>query len=126
MALLPAGAGPTHVERVGATTVAVADTRGNAVLLYDLSGHPKLVSRLPLPGGPYGLASVPGSGQLWVALSGQNQLVRVDVDGSRLRRTTVHFPTVQQPNSVAVSPKTGELVIAGATPNGSLQLVSPG
>ncbi len=126
VAVLAAGAGPTHIERVGPTTVAVADTRGNAILLYDLSGHPRLLYRLPLAGGPYGLASDPARHQLWVALSGRNQLVRVDVDGTRLRLSAVHFATVQQPNSVAVSAATGELAVAGATPKGLLQLVNPG
>ncbi len=126
IAVLPAGAGPTHVERVGPTTVAVADTRGSAILLYDLSGRPRQVFRLPLPGGPYGLAADPARHRLWVALSGRNQLVRIDVDGSRLRATSVRYATVQQPNSVAVSAATGELVVAGATPKGTLQLVNPG
>lgn len=126
IAVLPAGAGPTHVVRVGPTTVAVADTRGDAVLLYDLSGHPKLLYRLPMAGGPYGLAADPGRHRLWVALSGRNQLVRVDVDGERLRASSVHFPTVQQPNSVAVSSATGELVVAGATTDGTLQILNPG
>lgn len=125
VAMLAAGAGPTHVVRVGPTTVAVADTRGNAILLYDLSGRPRLRFRLPLAGGPYGLAADLAHHRLWVALSGRNQLVRVDVDGARLRATSVHFPTVQQPNSVAVSIATGELVVAGATADGTVQLLNP-
>ena len=52
VAVLPAGAGPTHVVRVGPSTVAVADTRGNAILLYDLSGRPRQLFRLELAGGP--------------------------------------------------------------------------
>jgi DNA-binding beta-propeller fold protein YncE len=124
VAVLAAGAGPTHIVRVGPTTVAVADTRGNAMLLYDLSGHPRLLYRLPLPGGPYGLAADPARHQLWVALSGRNQLVRIDVDGTRLHLSGVHYATVQQPNSVAVSATTGELAVAGAIPKGLLQLVN--
>jgi DNA-binding beta-propeller fold protein YncE len=126
IAVLAAGAGPTHVVRVGPTMVAVADTRGDAVLLYDLSGHPRLLYRLPMPGGPYGLAADAGRHRLWVALSGRNQLVAVDVTGPRLRATSVRFATVQQPNSVAVSAATGELVVAGATPRGTLQLIPAG
>jgi DNA-binding beta-propeller fold protein YncE len=126
VAVLAAGAGPTHVERVGPTTVAVADTRGNAILLYDLSGRPRLLFRLPLAGGPYGLAADTARHHLWVALSGRNQLVRVDVDGTRLRLSAVRYATVQQPNSVAVDAATGELAVAGASPEGLLQLVNPG
>ncbi len=126
IAALPAGAGPTHVVQVGRATVAVADTRGNAVLLYDLSDSPRLVARLALPGGPYGLAADQTRNRLWVALSGRNQLVEVAVATDRLRPTGRRFATVQQPNSVAVSPQTGELAIAGATRKGTLQLLTPG
>lgn len=125
VAVLPAGAGPTHVVRVGQSLVAVADTRGNAVLVYDLSGRPREVFRLPLAGGPYGLAADPARHRLWVAQSGRNRLVRLDVDGRSLRLSSVSIPTVQQPNSVAVSSSTGELVVAGATALGTLQLVRP-
>jgi hypothetical protein len=123
IAVLPAGAGPTHVVQVNATTVAVADTRGNAVLLYALDGKPRMVARLALAGGPYGLAADAARHHLWVALSGRNQLVRLDVQDNRLVRSSVTLPTVQQPNSVAVSEATGEIVVAGATPKGQLQLV---
>ena len=127
IAVLPAGAGPTHVVEVNATTVAVADTRGNAVLLYALDGTPRLVARIALAGGPYGLAADPARHHLWVALSGRNQLVRLDIEsdgaGEKIVRSNVTLPTVQQPNSVAVSATTGEVVVAGATKNGQLQLV---
>ena len=111
---------------VGPTTVAVADTRGDAILLYDLSGRPRLLYRLPMPGGPYGLAADPGRHRLWVALSGRNQLVAVDLEGLRLRATSIRFATVQQPNSVAVSAATGELAVAGATLRGTVELLDAG
>ena len=129
VAVLPAGAGPTHVVQVDATTVAVADTRGDAVLLYALDGKPRMIARLPLAGGPYGLAADPARHQLWVALSGRNQLVRLDLvldkaGVAKLVRSNVTLPTVQQPNSVAVSTITGEVVVAGATKKGNLQLIN--
>jgi DNA-binding beta-propeller fold protein YncE len=126
VAVLAAGAGPTHVVHVGPTTVAVADTRGDAILLYDLSGHPRLLDRLPMAGGPYGLAADPGHHRLWVALSGRNQLVAIDIAGTRLRATSVRLATVQQPNSVAVSAATGELVVVGATPRGAVEFIDAG
>ncbi len=124
VAVLPAGAGPTHVVRVSDTLVAVADTRGGAVLLYDLTGTPRLVDRLPLGGGPYGMAADLERHRLWVALSGRNQLVRLDVAGRRLRVSGTPIATVEQPNSVAVNPRTGEVVVAGATPSGTLQFLA--
>ncbi len=123
IAVLPAGAGPTHVVQVGPDTVAVADTRGNAVLLYALDRTPCLLARLSLPGGPYGLAADLGRRRLWVALSGRNQLVRLDVTATRLKKDGPRYPTVQQPNSLAVDGATGEVVVAGATKRGTLQFL---
>lgn len=123
IAVLAAGAGPTHVVQVGPSTVAVADTRGNAVLLYALDGKPRLLARLSLPGGPYGLAADPARHDLWVALSGRNQLVRVAVSASGLSAKGPRYATVQQPNSVAVSAASGAVVVAGATKQGKLQFL---
>ena len=121
--VLPAGTGPTHVVQVGPSTVAVADTRGNGVLLYALDGRPRLLARLSLPGGPYGLAADLSRHELWVALSGRNQLVRVEVGPSTLSAKGPRYATVQQPNSVAVSAATGSVVVAGATKQGTLQFL---
>jgi hypothetical protein len=121
VAVLPAGAGPTHVVQVNATMVAVADTRGSAVLLYALDGKPRLLTRLPLAGGPYGLAADPARHRLWVALSGRNELVQLDVTNGRLAQTGKPLPTVQQPNSVAVNASTGAVVVAGAIPDGVVE-----
>ena len=105
------------------TTVAVADTRGSAVLLYAVDGKPRLLATLSLPGGPYGLAADIKRHRLWVALSGRNQLVLLDLGAKKLTEQGPRYATVQQPNSVAVSETTGEVVIAGATPEGTLQLL---
>ncbi len=123
IAVLPAGAGPTHVVQVGPNTVAVADTRGNAVLLYALDRTPRLLARISLPGGPYGMAADLVRHRLWVALSGRNQLVRLDVTATRLHEDGPRYATVQQPNSLAIDAATGEVVIAGATKWGTLQFL---
>ncbi len=125
IAVLPAGAGPTHVVQVGPSTVAVADTRGGAVLVYQLGGKPRQIDRVVVPGGPYGLAADPARHQLWIALSGRNLLLRYDMRDDRLVKTSVAIPTVQQPNSVAIT-RSGTLVIAGAVRSGLLQIVTPG
>ncbi|MGH3575508.1 MAG: YncE family protein, partial [Pseudonocardiaceae bacterium] len=54
VAELPAGAGPTHVVADKRGHLAVTDTRGNAVLLYELSPTPRQIGRVELPGTPYG------------------------------------------------------------------------
>jgi len=125
--VLPAGEGPTHVVEAGGSKVLVADSRGDAVLLYDLAGAPRLLDRLPLAGGPYGLAADLRRGRVEVALSGRNLLVGVDVVGDKLQLDPAPAqPTVQQPNSVAVDEATGHVVVAGATPKGELQLLDRG
>lgn len=127
VAALPSGEGPTHVVEAGGSKVLVADTRGDAVLLFDLAGTPRLLDRLPLPGGPYGLAADLRRSRVEVALSGRNMLVGVEIVGDKLRLDPAPpQPTVQQPNSVAVDEMTGHVVVAGATPKGTLQILDHG
>jgi DNA-binding beta-propeller fold protein YncE len=108
------GAGPTHAAPVGGRYVAVADTRGGALLLVDLAAR-RVVSRLPLAGGPYGVASDPSTGQVWVTLTARNQLVEVARHGQQLAIDDT-WPTVRQPNTVAVDPTAGCEYVAGVTP----------
>jgi DNA-binding beta-propeller fold protein YncE len=117
------GAGPTHALAVGGPYVAVADTRGGAVLDVDMATR-TVVSRLSLPGGPYGLAGEPvtgttATGNIWVTLTESNRLVHLRVDDRGAEAGTVHevssVATVQQPNTVARDPTTGCLYIAGVT-----------
>jgi len=127
VAVLPAGEGPTHVVEAGGSKVLVADSRGDAVLLYDLAGTPRMLDRLPLAGGPYGLGSDLRRSRVEVALSGRNLLVGVHVVGDKLRLDpAAPQPTVQQPNSVAVDEATGHVVVAGATADGLLQILDRG
>jgi DNA-binding beta-propeller fold protein YncE len=96
----------------------------DAVLLYDLSGKPRMIDQVAVPGGPYGLAADPSSGQLWVAVSGRNLLLRFDVRAGRLVKRSISVRTVQQPNAVAIS-DSGTIAIAGAVRKGLLQIVTP-
>jgi DNA-binding beta-propeller fold protein YncE len=114
------GAGPTHALPVGGTGVVVADTRGGAVLLVDMATR-RIVSRLQLPGGPYGLVSNPATGDVWVTLTETNRLVHVVARNGELREVG-SLPTVQQPNTVARDPHTGCLYVAGVT-QGQLEVI---
>jgi DNA-binding beta-propeller fold protein YncE len=116
------GTGPTHALPVGGNDVAVADTRGGAVLLVDMATR-RIVARLSLPGGPYGLVSNPRTGDVWVTLTETNRLVHVVARGGTLR-VEGSVPTVQQPNTVARDPRTGCLYVAGVT-NAQLQMICP-
>jgi DNA-binding beta-propeller fold protein YncE len=116
------GAGPTHALPVGGNDVAVADTRGGALLLVDMAAR-RIVARLPLPGGPYGMVSDPATGDIWVSLTETNRLVHIVVRSASLHQEG-SVPTVQQPNTVARDPRTGCLYVAGVT-NAQLQVICP-
>jgi len=109
LALVDAGAGPTHGVRAADGSLLVADTRGNAVLTFD-SGSLALRGHLALPGSPYGLAADPDHPLVWVTLTGRNQVVGIDVTGPRV---VARLATVAQPDSVAVAPGSHTIWIAG-------------
>jgi hypothetical protein len=127
VAQLPAGAGPTNVVASG-DRLYVADTRGDAVLVFatDAGRHPLTrAGRLALPRGsaPYGLALDPVHQRLWITLTSRNELVSLPIDG----RTgpTRRFPTVQQPDAVAVDSALGTVAVTGRT-QGVLELIGAG
>lgn len=119
-----AGEGPTHIVAGPDGRFYVADTRGDAVLVYEAGPEPSRVGRIPLPGSaPYGIALDPERNQLWVTLTAENRVVRYALDGEAPRRLD-DYPTVRQPNNVAVNPRTGRVFVAG-TRGGELQLLDP-
>ena len=121
---LPAGNGPTHVVADKRGQLAVIDTRGNAVLFYQLSPQPRQLGRFPLPGTPYGVAYDAQRDRLWVTLTASNQVVGIDL-GTPIPRISYRLPTVRQPNTVAVDPSTGRVFVTG-TRDGVLELIDPG
>lgn len=106
-----AGAGPTHAVAVGSGRMLVADTRGGAALLVDVVAR-RIVSRLAMPGSPYGIWGDPATGEAWVTLVGRNEVVRLSTAGGTVRELG-RFPTVQQPNTVAVDPGTSCAYVTG-------------
>ena len=118
-----AGEGPTHVVAGPDDRFYVADTRGGAVLVYEARPEPGRVASAPLPEAyPYGLAMDAEREQLWVTLTADNALVRFDVSGAAPREMD-RYPTVRQPNTVAVNPETGRVYVAGR--DGELQILDP-
>ena len=119
-AVTDAGEGPTHLVADAAGRFLVADTRGDAVLVF--AADPlRLASRYRLPGTPYGLAYDGTRQVLWVTLTASNEVVGLSTAGDRLREVD-RFPSVRQPNTVAVDPGTGR-VFVGSRATGELQLV---
>lgn len=111
------GIGPTHVVARGARLF-VVDTRGNG--LIEVSTDPLRVHRRTyLEGSPFGIAFDPVRKRFWVTLTATNRVAELTD-----RRVLRSFPTVRQPNSVAVDPKTGR-VFVGSRKDGALQLLDP-
>lgn len=117
-----AGEGPTHVVTDVRDRLLVADTRGNAILVF--AADPlELLDTVALPGTPYGVAHDDAAQVLWVTLTARNEVVWLSTAGDRLTEVT-RFPTVRQPNTVAVDPDTGRVFVASRA-TGELQLVDP-
>jgi hypothetical protein len=107
-----AGAGPTHGQLVGPNRMAVADTRGDAVLTFSVSPLRK-TGRLALPGAPYGLATDAQTHTAWVTLTARNEVVGLDVTSS-VPHVIARYRTVAQPDTVAVDPGSRTVWVIGA------------
>ena len=110
-AIVDAGLGPTHGALVGPNRLAVADTRGNAILLFSLSPL-RQIARLALAGSPYGIATDPTTDSVWITLTGPNQVVGLDASGDRLHEIA-RYPSVEQPDTLAVAPGSHTLWVSG-------------
>ncbi|WP_291410849.1 hypothetical protein [Actinophytocola sp.] len=113
---LRTGEGATNAVTDRFGRVLVADTRGGALLAFSLD--PLLMrQRYPVDGAPYGLAYDAKRDLVWVTLTGTNEVVGFDVaDGQPEEK--FRFPTVEQPDTVAVDPDSGRVVVASATGKG--------
>ena len=118
----PAGDGPTHLVADRHGRWIAADTRGDAVRVFDTS--PKQIAEVAQPGAPYGITYDPVRDRLWVASSGTNEVVGYDM-ADATPREVARIPTVQNPYTVGVDSKTGRLFIAGQSA-GVVQIVDAG
>jgi hypothetical protein len=111
------GIGPTHVVARGERFF-VVDTRGDALL--EVRADPLRVHRRThLAGAPYGIAFDRVHRRFWVTLTALNRVA--ELTDRRVLRT---FPTVRQPNSVAVDSRTGRVFVASRK-DGTLQILDP-
>ena len=122
----PAGVGPTHVQAGRGGLFYVADTEGDAVLIFRVSatGPHQAAAVRTQAGAPYGIAVNRRRGLVYVTLTAANRLESFRVSGTSLVPDQT-WPTVRQPNSVAVDEATGRLFITGRT-GGQLELIDPG
>lgn len=118
---MDAGEGPTHAVTGQAASLFVVDTQGDAILRYSLRPEPRLLGRTPLPGTPYGIAIDPRRGHLWVTQTARNRVVELRITRNRLRPIR-SYPTVRQPNSVAVDSASGMVYVVSAR-DGSMQRI---
>ncbi len=120
--VIDAGEGPTHVVTDARDRLLVADTRGDAVLVA--AADPlAVVETYTIPGTPYGVAHDDAAQVLWVTLTARNEVVGLSTAGERLTEVA-RFPTVRQPNTVAVDPDSGRVFVASRA-TGELQLIDP-
>jgi hypothetical protein len=117
----------THALALNNGLAAFADTDGGAVLIERIGPQITNVSRVDAPGNPYGMAFDPQRNLMYITLTASNILRVVDTTNPEQPRIVGDVPTVQQPNSVAVDPRTGGVVVTGSDPDGSssLQIVTP-
>lgn len=114
-----AGVGPTHVEAGDGGRLYVADTDGNAILLYRTRPELELVRRIEVPGQPYATTLDRQRGKLWVTLTETNKAVQISAEVQMRRQR--EFPTVRQPNSIAVHEPSGRVFVASRS-DGTLQV----
>ncbi len=119
----PAGEGPTHLVADRHGRMIAADTRGNAIRVFEPLPSPHQVASVAQAGGPYGIAYDPVRDRLWVASSGTNEVIGYDM-AEPTPREVARVPTVQNAYTLGVDAKTGRLFIAGTTA-GVVQIVDP-
>ncbi len=117
----PAGEGPTHLVADKHGRLIAADTRGDAVRVFEPLPTPHQVGEVAQPGGPYGITYDPTRDLLWVASSGTNEVIGYDMSQPTPREVR-RLPTVQNPYTLGVDANTGRLFIAGVT-DGVVQVV---
>jgi DNA-binding beta-propeller fold protein YncE len=118
---LRAGKGATNAVTDRFGRVLVADTRGGALLAFSVD--PLLLRQnYPVAGAPYGITYDRERDIVWVTLTKTNEVVGYEVAGEQPKEK-YRFPTVSQPNTVAVDPSTGRVIVASGTGDG-IQVIS--
>jgi sugar lactone lactonase YvrE len=122
----PVGVGPTHVRAGPNGLFYVADTEGNDIVVFQVTpAGPRQVGDVRTePGTPYGIAVDGRRDLVYVTLTATNRLESFRIQGDGLVPVQA-WPTVRQPNDVAVDEATGRVFVAGRDDD-QLQLIDPG
>ncbi|QNG18729.1 hypothetical protein G4H71_21985 [Rhodococcus triatomae] len=119
---LRAGDGASALTSDHFDRVLVTDTLGDELLVYS-TDELMLRQRFPTGGQPYAVAYDDSADRVWVTLPTTNEVVGYDLS-TGVGVETARFPTVRQPNSLAVDAD-GDLLIGSATGDG-LQRIPTG
>jgi len=118
------GVGPTHVRAGAGRLFFVADTEGNAILIFEVgSDGPRQVGRVATGGTPYGIAVDVQRSRVYVTLTATNELRSFRIAGHRLIAER-RWPTARQPNDVAIDQRTGQIIVTG-TADSVLEFIDP-
>jgi DNA-binding beta-propeller fold protein YncE len=112
----PVGMKLTHAVAMSGDLAAFADTDGGAVLVERVDPQLAQAAKIDAPGKPYGLAYDATRHRLYVTLTAANVVRLVDVSDATKPRILGDVPTVRQPNSVAVDPRSGNVLVTGSDP----------
>jgi len=119
---LRAGDGAANAVTDSFGRVLVTDARAGALIAF--SADPLIMrQRYPVPGGAYGIAYDHTRNLAWVTLTGRNEVVGFDVRGGEPVEK-YRFPTVRQPDSVAVDDQSGRVIVGSAAGEGT-QVILP-
>lgn len=119
---LRAGDGAANAVTDSFGRVLVTDARAGALIAF--SADPLLMrQRYPVPGGAYGIAYDHTRNLAWVTLTGRNEVVGFDVRGGEPVEK-YRFPTVRQPDAVAVDDQSGRVIVGSAAGEGT-QVIQP-
>jgi sugar lactone lactonase YvrE len=119
---LRAGEGATTLVADPVGRVLVADTRGDALLVFGTDPL-MLRQRYPVRGAPYGLAG--SSGLAWVSQTTTNSVIGYDL-ATGIPVEKVRYPTVQQPNSLAFDNASGTLYVVSGSGAGVQVIANAG
>jgi YD repeat-containing protein len=117
----------THAVAISGDLGAFVDTDGGAVFVERIDPQLAQVAKIDAPGKPYGLTYDAARRRLYVTLTGSNLMRLIDISDATKPRILGDVPTVQQPNSIAVDPRSRNVLVTGSDPDGGsgLQIVTP-
>ena len=122
VASVPVEKGPSHVAAAG-SRLYVVDTGGTHVRVFETRPRLHQIGSLTVPPSPLGVAVDTRQDVLWVSCTSGNRLVELSLKAN-LPKIAAMFPTVRQPNTVAVDPVTNTVFVAGEQA-GVLQILHP-